>query len=90
MDSMIVLKMVTTFSAVLAIAIGALGAAVGMSKIGMAALEGIARQPEMAGRTFTTMLIAMALIEALAIYCLLVSLILLFGNPFIPVLVAGH
>ncbi|MEW6382312.1 MAG: ATP synthase F0 subunit C [bacterium] len=84
MDSMSLLKMVATFSAVIPIAIGSMGAALGMSKIGMAALEGIARQPEMAGRTFTTMLIAMALIEALAIYCLLISLILLFGNPYIP------
>jgi len=83
MDSLTMLKMVSTFSSVIPIAIGAAGAALGMAKIGMAALEGITRQPEMAGRTFTTMLIGMALIEAQAIYCLLISLILLFGNPFI-------
>jgi len=83
MDGMSLIKSFTVVASALAIAVGALGAALGMAKIGQAALEGIARQPEMAGRTFTTMLIAMALVEALAIYCLLISLILLFGNPLI-------
>lgn len=83
MDGLSFIKAMTVFSAALSVCIGALGAAVGMSKIGQAAIEGIARQPEVAGRTFTTMLIAMALIEALAIYCLLISLVLIFGNPFV-------
>jgi F-type H+-transporting ATPase subunit c len=58
--------------------IAAAGAALGQGKVGAAALEGIARQPEAAGRIQTTMIIALALIESLAIYALLVALILLF------------
>jgi len=55
-----------------------IGAALGQGKIGAAALEGIARQPEAAGRIQTAMIIALALVESLAIYALLVALIILF------------
>jgi ATP synthase F0 subunit c len=65
-------------SAGLGIAIAAAGAGLGQGRVGAAALEGIARQPEAAARIQTTMIIALALIESLAIYALLVSLILLF------------
>jgi len=58
--------------------IAVLGAALGQGRAGAAALEGIARQPEAAGRIQTAMIIALALIESLAIYALLVSLIILF------------
>ncbi|MGA1823734.1 MAG: ATP synthase F0 subunit C [bacterium] len=65
------------FSGAILLAIGAMGCAMGMSKIGLAAIEGMARQPEVQGRLFTTMLIGMALIEALCLYCLVVSLMLI-------------
>jgi F-type H+-transporting ATPase subunit c len=55
-----------------------LGAGIGQGLIGAAALNGIARQPEAAGRIQTTMIIALALVESLAIYALLVALIILF------------
>lgn len=41
------------------------------AKAAAAALEGIAKQPEAAGRVQTAMIIALALIESLVIYCLL-------------------
>ncbi|HOD40643.1 MAG TPA: ATP synthase F0 subunit C [Candidatus Wallbacteria bacterium] len=62
----------------LCIAIGAFGAALAQGKSIVAALEGIARQPQSAGEIRTTMIIGLALIESLAIYCLVISLILLF------------
>ena len=58
--------------------IAVFGAAVAQGRVGASALEGIARQPEAAGRIQTAMIIALALIESLAIYALLVSLIVLF------------
>lgn len=72
------------YLAALAIAVGlglpiaVLGAALGQGKIGASAMEAIARQPEATGRIQTAMIIALALVESLAIYALLVSLILLF------------
>ena len=62
----------------LGLPIAVLGAALGQGKVGAAALEGIARQPEAAGRIQMAMIIALALIESLAIYALLVAMILLF------------
>jgi len=62
----------------LCIAIGAFSAAIAQGKSIVAALEGIARQPQSAGEIRTTMIIGLALIESLAIYCLVISLILLF------------
>ena len=43
-----------------------IGAGLGIGKIGAAALEGMARQPEQAGKLQTAMLISAALVEGLA------------------------
>ena len=43
-----------------------IGAGLGIGKIGAAALEGMARQPEQAGKLQTAMLIAAALVKGLA------------------------
>ena len=43
-----------------------IGASIGIGKIGAAALEGMARQPEQTGKLQTAMLIAAALVEGLA------------------------
>lgn len=62
--------------------IAVIGGALGQGRAASAALEGIARQPEAAGRIQTAMIIGLALIESLVIYALLVMLILLFlGIP---------
>jgi F-type H+-transporting ATPase subunit c len=62
--------------------VAVLSGAIGQGKAASAALEGIARQPEAAGKIQTAMIIALALIESLVIYALLISLILLFlGIP---------
>lgn len=62
--------------------VAVLSGALGQGKTAAAALEGIARQPEAAGRIQTAMIIGLALIESLVIYALLIALILLFlGIP---------
>ncbi len=43
-----------------------IGTGIGIGKIGAAALEGMARQPEQAGKLQTVMLIAAALVEGVA------------------------
>jgi F-type H+-transporting ATPase subunit c len=47
------------------------------------ALEGMTRQPEVAGDLRNTLVVAMALLETTAIYVLLVMLILIFSNPLL-------
>jgi len=62
--------------------IAVIGGALGQGRAAGSALEGIARQPEAAGKIQTAMIIGLALIESLVIYALLISLILLFmGVP---------
>ena len=60
------------------IGLAAFGTGLGQGKAIAGAVEGIARNPGAFPRIFTTMLIGLAMIESLAIYALVVSLILLF------------
>ena len=54
-----------------------LGAAIGQGMVGSKAMEAMARQPEIAGQVRITMILALALIEALAIYGLLIAFMML-------------
>lgn len=54
----------------------AIGAAFGIGRLASAALEGSARQPEASGDIRTTMIIAAALIEGVALFGLVVCIIL--------------
>lgn len=60
----------------LGLPIAVLSAAASQGRAAAAALEGIARQPEAAGRIQTAMIIALALIESLVIYALLMFFLL--------------
>ena len=48
--------------------LAAIGAGIGIGNIGGKALEGMARQPEAASQIQTTMLIAAAFVEAVALF----------------------
>ena len=69
-------KSALAIGAGLAIAIAAFGGALGQGKAAVAALEGIARNPGAAGKIQTPMIIAMALIESLVIYALVIAFLL--------------
>ena len=60
------------------IAIGSIGPAVGEARVAASALEAMARQPDLAGTITRTLFVSLAMIESTAIYCLLVSMMLLF------------
>lgn len=64
------------FAKAIAIAIGGLGPALGIGKIGAKAMESIGRNPESAGQIFVPMLLGMAFAEAIAIYALVITFIL--------------
>ena len=66
----------TALAAALAIALSTIGPPLGQGKAAAAALDGMARQPEMAGTLRTGMILALALMEALAIYGLLIAFML--------------
>jgi F-type H+-transporting ATPase subunit c len=65
--------------AALAIGLSALGGGIGQGHAAGSALEGIARNPQASGKIFVPMIVALALIESLVIYGLLIAF-QLFGK----------
>ena len=57
----------------LAIGLAALGGAIGQGKIGAAAVDGIARNPQSQKVMFVPMILALVLIESLVIYALVIA-----------------
>jgi len=57
---------------------GAIGAGAGVGIVVAGAVQGIARNPDAAGQIMSNMILGVALAEAVAIYALVVSLILIF------------
>ncbi len=58
--------------------LGAIGAGAGIGILVGGAVQGIARNPDAGGDIQTNMILGIAFAEAVAIYCLVVSLIILF------------
>ncbi|MFZ1655019.1 MAG: ATP synthase F0 subunit C [Candidatus Moraniibacteriota bacterium] len=65
--------------AALAMGLGALGPGIGLGILASKALEAIGRNPEAQSKVQTTMILAIAVTEAVAIYALVVALMILFG-----------
>jgi F-type H+-transporting ATPase subunit c len=82
MESMELIAAVSIAIAGLTIAIGSIGPALGEARALAQALDSIAQQPDMANTITRTLFVGMAMVESTAIYCLVVSLILIFANPF--------
>lgn len=74
MDLLPIAKM----AAGLAASIATIGASMGIGKIGSAALESIARQPEASGNIQTNMIVSAALIEGVAFFAIVVCLLIVF------------
>ncbi|HQG58003.1 MAG TPA: ATP synthase F0 subunit C [Candidatus Dojkabacteria bacterium] len=62
----------------IAIAVGAIGPALSIGKIGAKAMEALGRNPEAQGAIRTNMILVVAFTEAIAIYALVVVLIIKF------------
>ena len=72
------IEMIAIIVAGITIAIGSVGPALGEARVAASAMEAIARQPDMAGTITRTMFVSLAMIESTAIYCLLISMMLMF------------
>lgn len=68
--------------AVVAVSFGALGPALAEGRAVSSAMDAIARQPDAAPVISRTLFVGLAMIETMAIYCLVVALVLVFANPF--------
>lgn len=79
----------TTFIAVASIitagfttGIGCMMPALGEGRAVSSALNSIAQQPDASSTITRTLFVGLAMIESTAIYCFVVSMILIFANPF--------
>lgn len=89
MDSMSIFTLVSTVVAAIAIALGTMFPALAMGRAISSALDALSRQPEAEKSITRTLFIGLAMIESLAIYCLVIVLIILFRNPLLSYII-GH
>ena len=68
---------IIALAAALAVALSTIGPAIGQGITAPKAMEAMARQPEAAGNIRSSMIIALALMEALTIYGLLIAFMLI-------------
>jgi F-type H+-transporting ATPase subunit c len=79
-------SLASTIVAGLAMALGTFFPALAMGRAIAKALDALARQPEAERAISRTLFIGLAMIESLAIYCLVIVLIILFRNPLLEYL----
>lgn len=82
MDNIGLIGMVSIITAGLTIAIGAIAPAIGEGLALANALRALAQQPDQSNTITRTLFVGLALVESTAIYCFVVSMILIFANPF--------
>jgi F-type H+-transporting ATPase subunit c len=82
MDNSTWIAITTIIMAGLTTSIGCMMPAIAEGRSVSTALEAIAQQPDAAPTITRTLFVGLAMIESTAIYCFVVSMILLFANPF--------
>jgi len=82
MGDVAIIAAVSIITAGLTIAVGSIGPALGEGRAVSQALSSIAQQPDEANTITRTLFVGLAMIESTAIYCFVVTMILIFANPF--------
>lgn len=82
MDSMTLIAVASIVTAGITTGFGAIGPALGEGYSVATALKSLAQQPDAASTITRTLFVGLAMIESTAIYCFVVSMILIFANPF--------
>jgi F-type H+-transporting ATPase subunit c len=82
MDNSTLVAVASITVAGLTTAIGCMIPALGQGKAIASALGAIAQQPDTEQTVTRTLFVGLAMLESLAIYCFVISMILIFANPF--------
>jgi F-type H+-transporting ATPase subunit c len=82
MDNATLVAVASVITAGITMAIGSIGPALGEGRATQQALSAIAQQPDERSSITRTLFVALAMIESIAIYCFVISMILIFANPF--------
>ena len=82
MDNMTLIAVASIATAGLTTGIGCMCPAIGEGRAVASALTSLAQQPDASATITRTLFVGLAMIESTAIYCFVVSMILIFANPF--------
>ena len=82
MDNVTIIGAASIITAGITMGIGSVGPALGEGRAVSSALSSMAQQPDAASTITRTLFVGLAMIESMAIYCFVVSMILIFANPF--------
>jgi F-type H+-transporting ATPase subunit c len=82
MDDMTLIAIASIVTAGLTTGVGCMMPALGEGRAVAAALTSLAQQPDASATITRTLFVGLAMIESMAIYCFVVSMILIFANPF--------
>jgi F-type H+-transporting ATPase subunit c len=82
MDSMTLIAITSIVTAGLTMGVGSIGPALGEGRAVATALTSLAQQPDAAATITRTLFVGLAMVESVAIYCFVISMILIFANPF--------
>ncbi len=82
MDNITIIAVASIVIAGITISLGSIGPALAEGKAVATALTSLAQQPDGSATITRTLFVGLAMIESLAIYCFVVSMILIFANPF--------
>ena len=82
MDSLTLIAIASIITAGFTTSIGCLAPALGEGRSVATALSALAQQPDASATITRTLFVGLAMIESTAIYCFVVSMILIFANPF--------
>ena len=82
MDSLSIIAIASIVTAGISTSFGAIGPALGEGRAVATALTSLAQQPDASATITRTLFVGLAMIESTAIYCFVVSMILIFANPF--------
>jgi F-type H+-transporting ATPase subunit c len=82
MNDLSLIGIASIVTAGLTIGLGAIGPAIGEGLALANALRALAQQPDKANTITRTLFVGMAFVESTAIYCFVISIILIFANPF--------
>lgn len=82
MDNSMLIAAVSIIVAGLTTGIGCMIPALGQGRAISSALNAIAQQPDSEQTITRTLFVGLAMLESLAIYCFVISMILIFANPF--------
>ena len=82
MDTLTLIAVASIFTAGITTAFGTIAPALGEGRAVAMALSSLAQQPDASATITRTLFVGLAMIESTAIYCFVVSMILIFANPF--------